>query len=112
MDDGDTWCEIGAAVALWPITGETESSLSVLETYVLPVADGDESYGSFLMALRAIVRLGTASPAVRAALHRMRETDRRLSPYRDYRAFLDDEEIRSAIDEMLALPTPPPPSAA
>ncbi|MFD3584366.1 hypothetical protein [Streptomyces sp. NPDC058683] len=112
MDGYDTWYEMWAAIALWSITGETEPSLSVLEKYVLPVADGDESYGSFLMALRAIVRIGTVSPVVRAALRTVRETDRRLSPYRDYRAFLEDEEIRSAIDETLALATPPPPSAA
>ncbi|MEU2622710.1 HEAT repeat domain-containing protein [Streptomyces sp. NPDC007157] len=112
MDDGDTWCEIWAAVALWSITGETEPSLSVLEKYVLAVADGDDSFGSFLTALRAVARIGTVSPAVRSALLAVRERDRRLSPYRDYRAFLDDEEIRSVIDEALALPTPPPPSAA
>ncbi|MGW7419362.1 hypothetical protein ACWGJB_04730 [Streptomyces sp. NPDC054813] len=112
MDDCDTWCAMWPAIALWSITGETEPSLSVLEKYVLAVADGDDSFGSFLTALRAIARIGTVSPAVRSALLAVRERDRRLSPYRDYRAFLDDEEIRSVIDEALALPTPPPPSAA
>ncbi|MER5526830.1 hypothetical protein ABT075_19895 [Streptomyces sp. NPDC002677] len=101
-----------AATALWSITGETEPSLSVLEKYVLAVADGDDSFGSFLTALRAVARIGTVSPAVRSALLAVRERDRRLSPYRDYRAFLDDEEIRSVTDEAPALPTPPPPSAA
>ncbi|MGW4908210.1 hypothetical protein [Streptomyces sp. NPDC004270] len=66
-----------------------------LQKYVPAVADGDDSFGSFLEALRTV-----------------RGSDRRLSPYRDYRAFLDDEEIRSAIDETLALATPPPPSGA
>ncbi|WP_089103153.1 hypothetical protein [Streptomyces hyaluromycini] len=112
MDDCDNWCEVWAAVALWSITGETEPSLSVLEKHVLPVADGDDSFGAFLEALRAVTRIGTVSPAVRAALRTVRGSDRRLSPYRDYRAFLRDEEIRSVIDEALALPTPTPPSAA
>jgi hypothetical protein len=64
------------------------------------------------MALRAVARIGTVSPVERVALRTVRETDRRLSPYRDYRAFLQDEEIRSVIDETLALATPPPPWAA
>ncbi|MFE3937557.1 hypothetical protein ACFXPJ_28290, partial [Streptomyces goshikiensis] len=39
-----------------------------------------------------------------AALAALRDEERRLSPYRDYRAFLDDEETRPAIDAVLALP--------
>ncbi|MFK0152869.1 hypothetical protein ACIQVK_12430 [Streptomyces sp. NPDC090493] len=118
MDEGGTWYDVTvAAVALWSITGETEPSLSALEKYVLPVPDGDGPFGAFLEALRALARIGAVSPAVRAALRAVRGSDRRLSPYRDYRAFLEDEEIRSAIDEVLALgegvvATPPPPSAA
>ncbi|MEV7324442.1 HEAT repeat domain-containing protein [Streptomyces sp. NPDC093970] len=113
MADSGTrpWAERDAAVALWSITGEAEPSLSVLEKQVLSAAD-DESHVGLLPALRAITRIGTVPPGVRAALHGLRETDRRLSPYRDYRAFLEDEEVRSVIDEALALPTPPPPSAA
>ncbi|MFJ6707563.1 MULTISPECIES: hypothetical protein [unclassified Streptomyces] len=101
-----------AAVALWSITGGTEPSRSVLERIVLAVAGGDFSCAHSLDALRALARVGTVSPVVRAALDTARKADRRLSPHRDHRAFLEDEEIRSAIDEILAPPTPPPPSAA
>ncbi|MGW5606292.1 hypothetical protein ACWEWI_09340 [Streptomyces sp. NPDC003753] len=45
-----------------------------------------------------------AALVVRATLRTVREYDRRLSMYRDYRAFLQDEEIRSAIDDVPALP--------
>lgn len=104
MDHGDAWVRLRAAVALWSLTGDAEPSVSVLEEYVLPVADSDDSCGSFLDALRALTRIGTVTPAARAALRTVRGSDRRLSAYRDYRAFLQDEEIRSAIDDVLDLP--------
>ncbi|MET7656100.1 hypothetical protein [Streptomyces sp. NPDC005486] len=104
MEHGGTWVRLPAAVALWSITSEPEPSVSVLEEYLLPVADGGDAYGYFLDALRALARIGTASPAARALLRTVRGSDRRLSAHRDYRAFLQDEEIRSAIDDVLALP--------
>ncbi|TVZ90502.1 hypothetical protein [Streptomyces sp. BK340] len=104
MEHGDNWLRLRAAVALWSITGEPEPSGSVLEEYLLPIADGGDAYGSFLDALRALVRIGPVSPAAWATLRTVRGSDRRLSTYRDYRAFMQDEEIRSAIDDVLALP--------
>ncbi|WPO69140.1 hypothetical protein [Streptomyces sp. KN37] len=104
MEHGDSWLRLRAAVALWSITGEPEPSGSVAEEYLLPIADGGDAYGYFFEALRALARIGTVSPAARAALRTVQGSDRRLSTYRDYRAFLQDEEIRSAIDDVLALP--------
>ena len=104
MEHGDSWGRLQAAVALWSITGEPEPTGSVLEEFLLPIADGGDAYGSFLDALRALARIGTVSPAARATLRTVQGSDRRLSTYRDYRAFLQDEEIRSAIDDVLALP--------
>lgn len=104
VEHGATRARLPAAVALWLITSEPEPSMSVLEEYLLPVADGGDGYGCFLDALRALARIGTVSPAARAILRTVEGSDRRLSAYRDYRAFLQDEEIRSAIDDVLALP--------
>ncbi|WP_327270922.1 HEAT repeat domain-containing protein [Streptomyces sp. NBC_01224] len=104
MEHGDTWLRLRAAVALWSITGEPEPSASVLEECLPPIANGGDAYGYFLDALRALARIGTISPAARTILRTVQESDRRLSTYRDYRAFLQDEEIRSAIDDVLTLP--------
>ncbi|MFE0581050.1 hypothetical protein [Streptomyces sp. NPDC058874] len=104
MEHGDRWLRLQAAVALWSITGEPEPSGSVVEEYLLPVAEGGDAYGSFFAALRALARIGTVSPAARTILRTVQGSDRRLSMYRDYRAFMQDEEIRSAIDDVLALP--------
>lgn len=104
MEDGDTWLRPRAAVTLWSITGEPEPSPTALEEDLPPVAHGADSYGSFLHALRALARIGTVSRTARALLRTVRSFDRPLSTYRDYRAILQDETIRAAIDEVLALP--------
>jgi len=102
MENTEGWGRLEAAVALWSITGEPEPSATVLEEFIVPMADGDDSYGTFGEALRALARIGTATPATRAALRGMQSLDQRLSPYRDYRAFLDDERFRGLIAEVLA----------
>ncbi|MFJ6426950.1 hypothetical protein [Streptomyces hydrogenans] len=104
MEHGGSWLRLRAAVALWSLTGEPEPTVTVVEDYLLLIADGGDAYGSFLDALRALARIGTVSPAARATLRTVRGSDQRLSTYRDYRAFIHDEEIRSAIDDVLALP--------
>ena len=93
-----------AALALWSGTGEPEPSISVLEEFVLPIADGGEGYELFGEALRALVRIGTLTPAARAALRTVRGFDGRLARERNYEAFLQDEELRAAIEYLLALP--------
>ncbi|MFD6183091.1 HEAT repeat domain-containing protein [Streptomyces goshikiensis] len=75
------------------------------EAAVLEFAAGGERYGDFHTALASLTGQGRRpAPAVRAALVALRDADRRLSPYRDYRAFLGDEEMRPAIEAVLALP--------
>ncbi|MCH0539179.1 hypothetical protein I3F58_06335 [Streptomyces sp. MUM 203J] len=68
-----------------------------------PLADGGDA-DFCLDALRALARIGTVSPGTREILSAVRVSDRRLSAYRDYRAFLQDEDARSAIDDILASP--------
>ena len=101
LENTEGWGRLHAAHALWSITGEPEPSVTVLEEFVLPMADGDDRYGTFAEALQALARIGTATPATRAALRRMQAFDERLSPHRDYRAFLDDERFRGLIAEVL-----------
>jgi hypothetical protein len=111
MERGNSRLRLQAAVALWSITAEPEPSASVMEEYILlmadgrwPMADGGDSYGFDLDALRALTRIGTLTAAARAGLRTACDLDRRLSAYRDYRAILQDEKIRAAIDDVLTLP--------
>ncbi|MEV5434661.1 hypothetical protein AB0K80_01305 [Streptomyces sp. NPDC052682] len=101
MEHAEGEPRLRAAAALWAITGEPEPSVPVLAEFVLPMADGDDRYGLFADALRALARIGVLTPAARAALRTLRDRDRRLSPGPDYRAILLDEELRALTDDLL-----------
>ncbi|MGW5344005.1 hypothetical protein [Streptomyces sp. NPDC004050] len=75
------------------------------EATVLACAADGELLGRFGHALDSITARGhLGSGPVRQALTALRAADRRLTAYGDYRAFLQDEEIRAQIDSVLALP--------
>ncbi|MFF1874808.1 hypothetical protein [Kitasatospora herbaricolor] len=91
-----------AATTLWSITGRTQPTVQVLEEFVLPIADGDDSFGSFRDALQGLIRIGAISPAIRDALLAVRESQHRLSQLDGYEAILQDEELRRLTDQALA----------
>ncbi|MFF9243851.1 hypothetical protein ACF1AY_04120 [Streptomyces sp. NPDC014776] len=93
-----------AAVALWAITGDPGPSLAVLEQAVVRFTGDDDRYGVLAEALRGFLHIGTVTPTARRALRLVEARDLRLSHYRDYRAILDDQELRSAIAAVIALP--------
>ncbi|MFJ3306292.1 hypothetical protein ACIPSA_24875 [Streptomyces sp. NPDC086549] len=71
---------------------------------VLACAADEQEYWRLRVALASLSHHGRLTAPVREALTRLRAADRRLSQYGDYRAFLQDEEIRTRIDTVLALP--------
>ncbi|MFD5584262.1 hypothetical protein ACFWII_10725 [Streptomyces sp. NPDC127063] len=93
-----------AAVALWAITGDPGLSLAVLEQAVVRFTGDDDRYGVLAEALRGFLHIGTVTPTARRALRLVEARDLRLSHCRDYRAILDDQELRSAIAAVIALP--------
>ncbi|KAB1990216.1 hypothetical protein [Streptomyces triticiradicis] len=102
MENGAHWTRLTAAITLWSITGRAEPSLRVLEEFIMPIADGGDDFGFFRDALRALVRLGGISPAIRAALLTVRRSDRRLSAEGGYPMILQDQELRALIEQALA----------
>lgn len=96
------WARLTTAVTLWSITGQADPAVQVLEEYVLPVADGDDGFGSFREALKGLIRIGEISPVIRDALLTVRESERRLSQHDGYEAILQDEELRRLIEQVLA----------
>ncbi|WP_328863723.1 HEAT repeat domain-containing protein [Streptomyces virginiae] len=82
-----------------PLPEPAEAAARVL-TYA---ADG-QWHGMFTTALDALAHHGHLTPPVREALTALKAADRRLSEYGDYRAVLQDEEIRARIDRLLVLP--------
>ncbi|MET9823360.1 MULTISPECIES: hypothetical protein [Streptomyces] len=104
MDTAEGLTAVEAAVALAAITGDPRPGLAVLEQAVTDAAGDDDGYGFLLWTLRAFLRIGATTPGARHVLHQVRARDRRLSAHSDYRAVLDDEEARSLIEAVLALP--------
>ncbi|MET9609571.1 hypothetical protein ABZZ17_31645 [Streptomyces sp. NPDC006512] len=72
------------------------------EATVLAFAVGGEPLDwTFAHALAALDRHGPLAPPVRAALEALTAGDRRVSRYGDYRAILEDEELRARIGATL-----------
>ncbi|MFF4439613.1 hypothetical protein [Streptomyces sp. NPDC001621] len=93
-----------AAITLWAITGDPSATLAVLEQVVVRFTGDDDHYRDLSEALHGFLRIGTVTPAARRALRLVADRELRLSSDRDYRAILDDQELRSAIAAVLALP--------
>ncbi|MBC3839192.1 hypothetical protein GXW82_00235 [Streptacidiphilus sp. 4-A2] len=98
------WTQLSAAVTLVSITGEAGPAMAVLEQCVLAIAAGGDLFGVFHDALRALIRLGGTSPAIRTALLAVRESQRRLSQLDGYQGILQDEELRALVEQALACP--------
>jgi len=98
----DWWLRLASATALWSVTGDPAPTLPVLARPIAAVAEGDDSYGALRIALDALSRIGGITPEIEADLRTIRARERRLSPYGDYRAVLDDEALRGTIEGLLA----------
>ncbi|WP_406511437.1 HEAT repeat domain-containing protein [Streptomyces sp. NBC_00161] len=102
MESTTHWPRLTAAITLWEITGGVEPSMRVLEEFVLPITDGGDGFGFFGDALRALIRMGEISPAIREALLAVRQSERRLSTDGGYPMILQDAELRGLIEEAMA----------
>ncbi|MFF1342244.1 hypothetical protein ACFVYT_30900 [Streptomyces sp. NPDC058290] len=76
--------------------------MRVLEEFVLPIADGGDGFGFFGDVLRALIRMGEISPAIREALLAVRQSERRLSTDGGYPMILQDAELRGLIEGAIA----------
>ncbi|MFE2553095.1 hypothetical protein ACFXGI_31790 [Streptomyces sp. NPDC059355] len=106
MEGSTHWPRLTAAITLWEITGRVEPSMRVLEEFVLPIADGGDGFGFFGDALRALIRMGEISPAIREALLVVRRSERRLSADGGYPMILHDAELRGLIEKAIACAGP------
>ncbi|MFB7088938.1 hypothetical protein [Streptomyces sp. NPDC056296] len=102
MDEAaDPWTRAEAAHALWAVTGDAESAVPILLDIVRDLADGTY-LPVMLPAVRHLTRMGRAArPAVRL-LGDLPASDRRIHYFGGWRAFAEDEALRTAVDELLA----------
>ncbi|MFF4189108.1 HEAT repeat domain-containing protein [Streptomyces sp. NPDC001691] len=98
--DIDLWTRVEAAHALWATTGDTETSLPVMTNVLHELIKG-----TYLPVMLPAVRyLAQAGPAARPAAQVLRDVparDQRLRSSGGWRGFVQDEAIRSAIQELL-----------
>ncbi|WP_030764337.1 MULTISPECIES: HEAT repeat domain-containing protein [unclassified Streptomyces] len=83
-----------------PPSPEPEQAVATVLAYAVE----GQWHGTFATALDVLTQHGHLTPPVREALTALGAADRRFSEYGDYRAILQDEEIRARIGRVLALP--------
>ncbi|MFE9936575.1 hypothetical protein [Streptomyces hirsutus] len=96
----DTWTRIEAAHALWAATGDTGSTVPVLLEAVQDLAE-DTYLPVMLPAVRHLARIGEAARPAAHLLRDLPNRDRRLHYFGGWRAFTEDESVRTAVDELL-----------
>ncbi|MFF4340670.1 hypothetical protein ACFY00_12120 [Kitasatospora sp. NPDC001540] len=99
----EPWIRLTATITLGLITGEEAPAVRALEGFVLSATDSP-GFGTLTRALGGLVAIGAITPAIRAALCSLQQSEQRLSPYEDHRAVLQDEDLRALIDRALACP--------
>ncbi|MFE9446185.1 hypothetical protein ACFYO2_46460 [Streptomyces sp. NPDC006602] len=99
--DNDPWTRIEAAHALWAITGDTDTAAPVFAAALQGLAKG--SYLPVMLpATRYLAQTRRAGqPAVPLLLNAL-SRDERLRSSGGWRGLVQDESIRSAIEELLA----------
>ncbi|MFE3073711.1 HEAT repeat domain-containing protein [Streptomyces sp. NPDC059247] len=98
--DTDVWTRVEAAHALWAATGDAGTAAPVLTEAVRDLAEGTHR-PVMLPALRHLTGLGRAA---RPAAHLLRDVpadDRRLGSSGTWRGFVQDEDVRIAVGELL-----------
>ncbi|KPH99329.1 hypothetical protein OV450_5267 [Actinobacteria bacterium OV450] len=100
--DTDPWTRVEAAHALWAATGDTQTAVPALMTAVQGLAKGDY-LPVMLPAVRHLTQIGPAARPAAQLLHAVPRQDPRLRSSGAWRGFTQDEDIRTAVDELLAL---------
>ncbi|MEU8622007.1 HEAT repeat domain-containing protein [Streptomyces sp. NPDC048623] len=103
--DTDPWTRVEAAHALWAATGDTENTVPVLTAVVRDLAEGTY-LPVMLPAMRHLARIGQAARPAADLLRGVPARDRRLRSDGGWRGFTQDEDIRSAVQELLSASSP------
>lgn len=99
--DGDPWTRVEAAHALWAATGDADSTAPVFAD-VLRGLEAGTHLPVMLPALRYLARTGRAGRLAAPLLRHALSGDQRLRSSGGWRGFVQDEAVRSAMEEVLA----------
>ena len=96
-----SWEYTETAFALWSITGDHTATMSVLETVAHQLANG-KYLPVMLPALQRLAHTDTPlTTTAEAGLRQALTLDRRLASSGSWRTFIQDQEIRTAMDQLL-----------
>ncbi len=98
--DREPWVRVEAAHALWAATGDTAHTVPVLTSAVRDLAEG-AYLPVMLPAVRYLARIGPAARPAADLLRGVPDRDERLRRSGGWRGFVEDEEIRAAVDALL-----------
>ncbi|MET8773031.1 HEAT repeat domain-containing protein [Streptomyces sp. NPDC004658] len=98
--DREPWVRVEAAHALWAATGDTAHTVPVLTSAVRGLAEGTY-LPVMLPAVRHLARMGPAARPAARLLRGVGDRDERLRGSGGWRGFVQDEEIRDAVDALL-----------
>nr|WTB32297.1 sister chromatid cohesion protein PDS5 [Streptomyces sp. NBC_00830] len=96
-----SWEQVEAAIALWKVTDAPEPSLQSLERAVLPLAQG-RYLPVMRRAVEGLTGIGRLGAETRSALEAALTLDRRLTSSGSWRSFVEDEQIRHAVHQLIA----------
>ncbi|MFD9338570.1 hypothetical protein ACFWBF_29855 [Streptomyces sp. NPDC060028] len=103
--DADPWTRVEAAHALWAATGDTAETVPVLAAVVRDLAEGTYLPVT-LPAVRYLARIGQAAQPAAYLLRDVPARDQRLRSNGGWPGFVQDENIRTAIEELLSTSGP------
>ncbi|MFF5758165.1 HEAT repeat domain-containing protein [Streptomyces longwoodensis] len=98
----EPWTSVEAAHALWAVTGDTDHAVPALLAPVRDLASGRHRPVA-LPAVRYLTRMGAAARAAGPLLRAVPGSDRRLRSNGGWSGFVQDQEIRVAVNELLAV---------
>ncbi|MFI8324722.1 hypothetical protein [Streptomyces sp. NPDC085529] len=98
--DINPWTRVEAAHALWAATGDAETAVPVLTEVVRDLAEGTY-LPVMLPAVRNLARTGRAARPAADLLRGVPALDRRLRCNDGWRGFLQDEDVRAAVRQLL-----------
>ena len=96
----DEWTRVRAAHTLWRATGDPSTPVTALAEIAEPLARG-ECRPVRIQALERLAEIGATTDGVRATARAITENPRRISYFGGWRAFTEDEAVRTAARTLL-----------
>ncbi len=100
MHAGDDWARVEAAHTLWRVSGDPGGPAAVLTDVARPLAEGT-GLPVRLAAMRYLAAIGTTIELATGIAQAVLDNPRRIAYFGGWRAFTEDEDLRTAAARLL-----------